>query len=198
MTHPEQRSRTIRGSAGIVWLLLTSAAVAFLLGDVVVRGSATDAVLIAPWLLLPVWFVWTFLYAPSVRADEHGVVVRNPLRTTAAPWAAVRDIVLRWQIAFVLAEGREVQAWAAAAKRPGRRRLADTAEVRLFERGDAAIPRAQPAERELEILSELHEMAADGAAPADGGAVRRSWNALELAALAVILAWAVVSFAVTR
>ncbi|MDR6876338.1 MULTISPECIES: PH domain-containing protein [Microbacterium] len=181
MTPPEQRSRTIRGSAGIVWLLATSAVVVFLLGDVVVRGSAVDAVLIAPWLLLPVWFVWTFLFAPSVHADEDGVVVRNPLRTTRAPWSAVRDIVLRWQIAFVLADGRDLQAWAAAAKRPS---------------GRAHTP--QPAERELEILRELREAAADGAAPADGGEVRTSWNAREIGLLAAILIWAAVSVAVTR
>lgn len=175
MTHPDATTRTIRGNAGIVWLVVTAVVVLFLLGDVVVRGSWYEALLIAPWLLLPVWFVWVFLYAPRVTADRHGVRVRNPLRTTSVPWSAVREITLRWQTAFRLADGREVQAWAIPAKRPNRR------------------THDQPAERETEILQELHESAQG----ADGGEVRRNWDAPAIASLVVILAWAAVAVALT-
>ena len=183
MTHPRERSRTIRGNAGLVWLLLAAAVVAFLLGDVLIRGSAEQAVLIAPWLLLPLWFVWTFLYAPSVVADPSGAIVRNPLRSTDIPWTAVQSIVLKWQAAFVLESGRTIQAWAIPAGKPTRR----------------GVP--HPSERETEILRELHEQAADGAVPAGGtapvGRVRTSWNAPQLIVLALLVVWAAAAVAVT-
>lgn len=193
MTHPRERSRTIRGNAGLVWLLLAAVVVAFLLGDVLIRGSAEQAALIAPWLLLPLWFVWTFLYAPSVVADPRGAIVRNPLRTTDIPWAAVESIALKWQVAFVLDSGRTVQAWAIPAGKPTRR----------------GVP--HPSERETEILRELHEQAADGAVsdgavsdgavPAGGsgaaGRVRTSWNVPQLIVLALLVVWAVAAVAVT-
>ncbi|WOF24432.1 PH domain-containing protein [Microbacterium betulae] len=173
MSRPDATSRTIRGNAGIVWLVLTAAVVLFLLGDVVVRGGAYQALLIAPWLLLPVWFVWVFLYAPHVTADRQGVRVRNPLRTTEIPWDAVREITLRWQVAFRLADGREIQAWAVAAKRPNRR------------------SHDQPAERETEILRELRE----NALPSVGGEARQSWDVPALASLLALLAWAAAAVA---
>ncbi|MDN3309702.1 PH domain-containing protein [Microbacterium oryzae] len=194
MTHPRERSRIIRGNAGLVWLLLAAVAVAFLLGDVLIRGSAQQAVLIAPWLLLPLWFVWTFLYAPSVVAHPRGATVRNPLRTAEIPWTAVESIALRWQVAFVLESGRAIQAWAIPAGKPTRR----------------GVP--HPSERETEILRELHEQAADGAVSNDGavsdgaasanrtvpvGRVRTSWNAPQLIALVVLVVWAAVAVAVT-
>ncbi|GAA4767373.1 PH domain-containing protein [Microbacterium gilvum] len=175
MTHPEAASRTIRSTAGIVWLVVTGGVVLFLLVDVVVRGSATQALLIAPWLLLVVWFAWVFLASPRVTSDAHGVVVRNPLRTTAATWGAVVDITLRWQVTLELAEGRPVQAWALAARRQGRR------------------PVEQPAERELELLRELRS----AASPAPG-TIRRTWDVPAIVALVVLLVWAGIAVALTR
>ncbi|MGW9114415.1 PH domain-containing protein [Microbacterium sp. NPDC055683] len=175
MTHPEAASRTIRSTAGIVWLVVTGVVVLFLLGDVVVRGSWAQALLIAPWLLLVVWFAWVFLASPRVTSDVRGVVVRNPLRTTTATWSAVADLKLRWQVAVALTDGRVVQAWALPARRGRRSRV------------------EQPAERELEILRERRE----AAEPADP-AIRRRWDAPSIAALVVLIVWAACAVALTR
>lgn len=175
--HPSAAGRTIRGNAGLVWLVVTGAAVLGLLIDVLVRGGAVDLLLIAPWMLLPVWVVWAFLASPRLRADAEGVSIRNPLRTTSGPWSSVEDLAMRWQVEVRFVGGRTVQAWSVAARKANPRNP------------------EQPAERELEILRELREAAAPSAlAPVP--TVR--WNADILLVLAALIVWAAVAVVVTR
>lgn len=175
--HPSAAGRTIRGTAGPVWLVVVGVLVLGLLVDVLVRGSLLDALLIAPWLLLPMWAVWAFLASPRVFADGEGIAVRNPLRTTSGPWASVDDLRMRWQAEVVFHGGRRVQAWSMAARKANPRNP------------------EQPAERELEILRELREAAAPSAS-APAPSVR--WNADVLLVLAALVVWAAVAVAVAR
>lgn len=176
----EAASRTIRSRAGIVWLVVVGVGATVLLVDVLVRGGATDLLLTAPWLLLIVWVVWAFLASPSLRADDHGVSVRNPFRSTTAPWAAVREISLRWQIELRLDGDRRVQVWAVQARRAPRRT------------GETA-----GSGREREVLDDLRALHA-AASRGRGAAVRRRWNLDVLVPLAALVIWAAVAVAVTR
>jgi len=177
MTRPESASRTIRSRAGLVWLVIAGVAMLALLGDVLLRGGWSMTLRIAPWLLLAAWFLWVFFAAPRVEVRQDGVTVHNPLRITVIPWSAIREISLRWQIAFHLTDGREVQAWATVSRRPHRQ-------------GEL-----QPVDRELEILRERLERARTEEARSmpgtDGGpGIRRSWDLPALVALGVLAAWA--------
>lgn len=178
----EAASRTIRSRTGIVWLVVVGVGVAALLVDVLVRGGALDLVLVAPWLLLIVWVVWAFLATPSLRADERGVSVRNPLRSTTAGWAAVREVTLRWQLELRLDGDRRLQVWAVQARRAPRRT------------GDAA---AAGSGREQQVLEDLRDLRTSAVRSASAD-VRQRWNLDALVVLAVLVVWAAVAVAVTR
>lgn len=175
----DELRREIRPTSGRIWLSLSAVVAIGLLIDVVVRGGWLQALLIAPWPLALVWFVYVFVYAPHVVADEHGVTVHNVLRITRVPWGAIADIVMRWQLEVRLtaaAGGRTIQAWGVPARRP-RGRLRD-----------------QPADVEAEILREMKLNAdADGRDPR----VTRSWDLIGVISLAVIAVWAAIAILAT-
>jgi len=172
--------RVIRPSAGAVWLSITAVIAVGLLVDVVIRGGWIEGLLVAPWPLLLVWFLYVFLYAPHVVADEHGVAVHNILRITRIPWAAIDDIVMRWQLEFRLRPElarRPVQAWGAPRKRPPRRS------------GDA------PADVEADILL---EMKANAETPGGPTRITHAWDVPALIALAVLVVWGGIALLATR
>ncbi len=175
-------SLTIRSTGGIVWLVVVAAGVAVLFLDVLVRGDLRQTLLIAPWLLLAVWTVWVFMAAPRLRADDAGLVVRNPIRTLEVPWGSVERFAMRWQLEVQLRDDQRVQVWAVGARRAPRRGA------------DGDEPRGG---RELEILSDLEAMRAERTAAAAAG-VRTRWNLDVLLVLAALVVWAAVAVAVTR
>lgn len=175
----DEVTREIRPTSGRVWLILTAVLMVGLLIDTVVRGGWEQALLIAPWPLALLWFIYVFVYAPHVRADDTGITVHNVLRITRAPWAAVDDLVMRWQLEIRLtpeAGGRTIQAWGVPARRP-RGRMRD-----------------QPADVEAEIL---REMKLNTDADPTRTQVVRSWDLLGVVAFVVIAAWAAIAIAVT-
>lgn len=175
----DELKREIRPTSGRVWLSLTVVLAVGLLIDVVIRGGWLQAVLIAPWPLALVWFVYVFVYAPHVVADETGVTVHNVLRIARVPWGAIEDIVMRWQLEIRLTQaagGKTIQAWGVPARRP-RGRMRD-----------------QPADVEAEILREM-KLNAD-ADPSDAQ-VTRSWDLIGVVGLAVLVAWAAIAIGVT-
>jgi len=180
MTHPSEQERTVRSRAGYVWLLLASVVVLALLVDVFVRSGLPLTLRIAPWLLLVVWFLWVVFASPHIQVRDGGVDVHNPLRVTEIPWSQVESITLRWQIVFHLHDGRQVAAWAAAARRPHRQ-------------GQG---KGQPIDRELEILRERHAAASTSPTPAPQSPVRRRWTLPALLILTALLAWSLASLLV--
>ncbi|WP_261164446.1 PH domain-containing protein [Microbacterium sp. Marseille-Q6965] len=175
----DELRREIRPTSGRVWLILTAVLVVSLLGDAVIRGGWLQAALIAPWPLALLWFIYVFVYAPHVVADEAGVTVHNILRITRVPWGAIEDIAMRWQLEVRLtreAGGRTIQAWGAPARRP-RGRVRD-----------------QPADLEAEIL---REMKVNADASPSGAGVTRSWDLLGIASLVVIAVWGAIAVGVT-
>ncbi len=158
----------------------------FLLGDAVVRAGWGEMVLIAPWVLLAVWFVYLLMYASVIETDAGAVTVQNFLRRTRVPWGAVTDIRLRYQIVITHGDGRELKAFGGpVAGRPGR--------------GGSTRPdgsrRESPAVVEVETLRRRWEGALRAGAP--GGAPTASWDVVGLASLALIVVWALVALMIT-
>lgn len=179
------RPRVLRAPAGLVWLVGVAAVAVFLLGDVAVRGSVPQALLIAPWLLIPVWFVYVFLYAPHLAVTADGVRVHNILRTVRVPWSTVDEIRMRWQLEFALtAEARAAGDLGARTRRTGVvEAWAVTARPR--QRPAARAARAHADADTLEVLRGLHA----SVGPQPGAHVTRSWNVVALGSAALIAVW---------
>lgn len=172
--------RVLRPATGLFWLVAVAVVVLFLLGDVVVRGSWDQALLVAPWLLIPVWFVYVCLYAPHLEVDEERVRVHNVLRTIDLPWSAVDDIVMRWQLEFHLT------ADAAATGVGGRKGVVEAWSFSRRWTG-AGRKRTDDTEVTLDVMRGLH--ASVGRQP--GTRPSASWDIRSLIAAGLIAAWCV-------
>lgn len=163
-------------------MIVSGVVALFLLGDAVVRAGWGEMLLLAPWVLLAVWFVYLLMYASVIETDAGAVTVQNFLRRTRLPWGAVRDVRLRYQVVFVYDEGRELKAFGGpVAGRPGR-------PSRTRVDGGRREP---PALHEVEAIRRRWEAAVDSGVP--GGTPTRSWDLWGLGSLAVIVAWALVA-----
>lgn len=160
---------------------------AFLLGDAFVRGGVVQGLLLAPWVLLAVWIIYTLLYAPFIATDENAIVIANPLRVTRVPWPSVTDIRLRWQVTVDTAEGRSIAAFGGPSpSRPSRVGRGAWSSVREeAERMPAAV-------RELEEIRSAWE---EHAPEAPDEAISVTWNRAVLLPLAVIVLWAALALA---
>ena len=179
---PQQRL-VLRSASGPVWFVVTLVVAVLLAGDLVIRGSLEQAMTATPWLLLVVWFVYAFLWAPRVIATPETVTVHNVLRATTLTWASVSEVTKRWQIEFRLVPalpGKPLQAWGAPSQKPGPR--------------SSTGRRAHASENQLErlraILGEAREDHPDQP-------VERtiSWDVPGIVAGIVIIVWAVAGLA---
>ncbi|MFF7291964.1 PH domain-containing protein [Microbacterium sp. NPDC008134] len=169
-------ARTFRASSGTAVLVISGALALFLLGDTVVRGSWTQMLLVAPWVLLGMWVVYELSFVSMVRIDDRGAVVQNMLRRTSFGWARVRDVDFRWQLEFSLDDGSRVSAYGGPARaRPSRREAAE---------GEAS--KAPAGIRDLTEIRDRWAAASGADAP-----IRREWDVYALLALGAIALWAV-------
>lgn len=176
----------LRAPSGTIAMIVSGVVALFLLGDAVLRAGWGETLLLAPWVLLAVWFVYLFVYASVIETDAGAVTVQNFLRRTRVPWGTVSDIRLRYQVVFVFGEGRELRAFGGpVAGRPGRpsRTRADGAR------------REPPALHEVETIKRRWEAAVDAGAPS--GEPTRSWDLRGLGALAIIVMWALAAVVIT-
>lgn len=177
--------RTYRAPSGIAVLILSTLFGVFLLGDAVVRGSWSQMLLLAPWVLLGLWLVYEFSFVSMVRIDDSGAVVQNLLRRTTFGWRRVRDIDLRWQLLFSLDDDTVVNCYGGPARaRPARPRASD---------GEAA--KAPTSVRDLTEIRDRWE-GADGAA--SDAPIVRTWDGRAIVALAVIVVWAVAAIVIAN
>ena len=172
----------LRAPTSLIWLVGVAAVVLFLLGDVVVRGSWWQLLLIAPWTLIPVWFVWVVLYLPHVAIDAEGAHVHNVLRTIHLPWATVDDIVMRWQLEFHLTSE------AAAAGFGGRKGVVEAWSFTKRWRGIGRA-RIDDTEATLDVMRGRKA----SAPPQRGARPSATWSPAPLVAAALIAVWCVVS-----
>ena len=154
-----------------------------LLGDALLRAGIVSLLLLAPWVLLLLWGVYVAVFASSVATDDDGITVQNFLRRTRIPWAAVEDIVLRFQLIVVTKDGRRVTCYGGPVS-------ARPATPRRRGRGDDG-PRPPAGLRDLEGIRALWEDAV--ARGAGDGEVRRGWDVPALIALAVLVAAAIIA-----
>lgn len=152
----------------------------FLLADAAVRGSWDVVFRALGPLAALVWGMWVLTFRPHIRIGPDAVTVVNPLRRTVAPWGAVEDVRMRFQIVLDLVGGRRVTCW-----------------------GGPSLPRPKPARRgeprglrqpdEFVVLrdrwSERHDGASDGP-------VVRGWDVPALVAGAVVVVLCVVALLV--
>ncbi len=80
-------------AGGIVLMLA-----AVLLVDAILRGSGAGAWALSAGLVFGGLIVYMSAIRPAVVAEARRVVVRNPLRDIAIPWAVVHDLRLRYQL----------------------------------------------------------------------------------------------------
>lgn len=156
----------------------------FLLGDAVVRGGWAQTLLLAPWVLLGLWIVYEISFVSMVRIHDDGVLVQNMLRRTSFGWSRVRDIDLRWQLAFSLDDGSDVTCYGGPAhSRPVRSKMRAEDEVKA--------PVA------LRALTDIRDRWESSAAGSDAP-IRRTWDVPALGALGVILVWTVAAIVIAN
>ncbi len=124
---PVYADRVYRSVPGVISGVLLLAVAAWLIGDAALNGSGKT-----PWVSLaavPVFVFPVIAYTlrPAVRADERRLVVRNPLRTITAPWAAVDALRAGYSVEL-LADGRKFQVWAVPVSLRQRKRAARARE----------------------------------------------------------------------
>ena len=89
---PGYADRVYRSGPGIISGVLLLALAAWLIGDAVLKGTGRTpwvALAAAPVFVLP---VIAYTLRPAVYANDRRLLVRNPLRTVVAPWAAVEGL----------------------------------------------------------------------------------------------------------
>ncbi|MDQ0647684.1 hypothetical protein QFZ53_001880 [Microbacterium natoriense] len=175
--------RIFRAPSGLFAIGIAILLALFLLGDAVVRAGWGRMLLLAPWILLAFWIVYENAYVSRVQIDDDGVTVQNLLRRTSFGWKRVRSIELRWQLVFVLDDGRKLSCYGGPAKagpvrRPGRD-------------GDSREPAGIRALSEIEDRWEAAPDTAD--AP-----IIRSWDLPALLALGAIVIWAIAAILIAN
>lgn len=176
---PAASPRGFRAASGVAALILASIAALLLLGDAVVRAGWAEMLLLAPWLLLVVWFIYVATFASHVSIDADGATVQNLLRIVRIPWARVSDVGVRYQVRFTLDDGRIVNAFGGpVAGRPAR------PGVRAADNPRARIP---PALRDLELIREQWLAAAETGSTTQ---VSRRWDLPTLGVLLLLALWA--------
>lgn len=179
--------RTFRSPSGLVMMIACGALALFLLGDAVVRASWGQMLLLAPWVLLALWLVYELSFSSFVRIDDSGAVVQNLLRRTSFGWRRVRDIDMRWQLEFTLDDDRTLSALGGPSRaRPPKQTRRDA------EDGGVRVPAG------LRDLTEIRDRWDAAQGTGADAPIRRDWDVPALAALGVILVWALVAVLLTR
>jgi hypothetical protein len=88
--HPQVFRSTYWRGVAVFWVPV----VAYTVWDVVRRDFPSSGIAALAVVGALTVLVYAVGWRPAVLADDQGVVVRNPFRTTTAPWGAVTDIDL--------------------------------------------------------------------------------------------------------
>ncbi|MFD0330219.1 PH domain-containing protein [Streptacidiphilus monticola] len=131
--------RKYRSIPGVVTGILMLALLLWLTLDAMVYGHGRSLWFALAALVLLGPLIAAFTVWPVVTADQDRIVVRNPLRTIAAPWRSVESVVAALSVEL-RAEGRKYVIWSIPVslrqrKRAGRRAMRDTGDRALLSRG---------------------------------------------------------------
>ena len=94
--------RIFRSTSAAIGMVASAGIAGLLLIDAFVRGGVEQGLLITPWVLLVLWGIYVFSYAPHVRTDADGIRLHNVLNVIDIPWSQVSAIRLRWQLEVAL------------------------------------------------------------------------------------------------
>lgn len=154
--------RTYRSAAGMAGGVLMLALGGWLGGDAVISGAGRTPWIALAGLLLAVPLVVAFTLRPLVSAGDTRILVRNPLRTITAPWAAVTDIRSGYSTELFTGD-RKYQLWAIPVSLRARKRAA-RATARAG-RADALSPAMEPtrswSDHAVDELRELRDRNAE-------------------------------------
>lgn len=94
------------------WVLGTSTVVAVVLVVGLVRDPGPGLLLQLAWPALVLGAGWAVFWAPHLRVDDSGVLVRNVLRTVHLPWPSIQRVDTKYTLTLCTAD-LECQVWAA-------------------------------------------------------------------------------------
>ncbi|MEU9127327.1 PH domain-containing protein [Kitasatospora sp. NPDC048540] len=139
---PQFADRSYRSVPGIISGVMLLAVAGWLIVDAVISGTGKT-----PWIALaaaPVFALPVFAYTlrPVVYANERRLLVRNPLRTVEAPWAAVEGLRAGYSVEL-FAGGKKYQVWAVPVSLRQRKR-ANRQAARAAAAGDPVISGGRP------------------------------------------------------
>lgn len=168
----------LRDTRSIVTFWVAVAVLAFLAGDLVVRGVWPELGFALPLALFLAWALWLMLYRPRIRYDAERVIVINITRVHVLPWSRVTAVRQRLNPVFELDDGRMIVASGSTASRG----------ASSFVRGATGRVKDDPAEfnRIADTLDAMRTDAAD-----TGAVVESRWDLVPLA-IGAVLAIAVV------
>lgn len=93
---------------GVVWAIVAVS----LVSSVLTHGPGS---LLGSWPLLTSGYVtWWLAWYPVVVIGEHGVVLRNPVRTITVPWGALVTVDTKYALTLITPRGK-YSSWAAPA-----------------------------------------------------------------------------------
>ncbi|WP_150308290.1 PH domain-containing protein [Planctomonas psychrotolerans] len=194
-------SITIRPSFGRILTILVALISAAALGSLFFAGGA-DALRVAAFPLLLAYAAWLTLWQPHVRIAHDGVTLRNVFTSVRVPWAAIQRIDTQWALTLFTADGKHV-AWAAPA--PGRhaasrfgpndvRNLPASAyEGSTVRPGD--LPRSDSGDAATIIRTRWEALQHSGGSATDSTHVETRVHAADVAVLAALVGFAVLSVA---
>ncbi|MFJ1756780.1 PH domain-containing protein [Kitasatospora sp. NPDC088134] len=108
---PQYADRVYRSVPGLIAGVMLLGIAGWLIVDAVLNGTGATpwvALCAAPVFALP---VAAYTLRPAVKANDRRLLVRNPLRTIVAPWAAVEGLKAGYSVEL-FAGGRKFQVWA--------------------------------------------------------------------------------------
>lgn len=128
----EQRERLVlRARSAYLLFGLVAIIVVAMAVDGFARGATSQTLLVLPWLVAILWFVYLVLLRPCVVVDTNGLTVVNIVRRHRIPWPRLSTVSSRYQLTFTLDDGRTVSSWGApAGVRRSRERPTATAGAR--------------------------------------------------------------------
>ena len=178
------RRRIFRSVAATIGMFASAGIAGLLLLDAFLRGGVEQGLLITPWVLLVLWGIYVFSYAPHVRTDAEGIRLHNVLSVIDIPWALVSAIRLRWQLEVTLHDGGVLRAFGG----PSLRRPRKTPE-------EPEADAVEPSTRDLTLIQEAW-IGAGESGSGESRPVRRTPDLAALVALAIIVAWTVASLVI--
>ena len=101
----------------------------------IVVGGVRNIFTVALWDIAALSFLYLSFIKPKVEIGDEGIIVTNPVRTSAIGWSEVIDIGAKWNL-YIQTADRTINAWAAPAPSRRHNRKIHASEVRGMKSAD--------------------------------------------------------------